>query len=81
MRLTIIDKLRKLRNTINDPDFFPIDDKDIERWHVRVLNRIDNGAELGCSFILSLDVDGIQYCEAPEHNPFTDRCRYHDGMD
>ena len=62
------------------PGYLPDDDSAVYEGRRRILNRIDEGAEYGCSHII---YDGPlhelqpEYCELPEHDPFTDRCWDH----
>lgn len=55
----------------------PDDDHAVYEGRRKVLNRIDESAEYGCSHIVWENTDGPEYCGLPEHDPFTDRCWDH----
>jgi hypothetical protein len=58
------------------PDW-PTDEYALEQWKISMLNRIDQ--EWGCDVILNKDeiFYPAEYCECPEHDPFTNRCWDH----
>ena len=58
----------------------PDDDSAVYEGRRLILNRVDE--EVGCTVIVSSHCGGgfgevPEYCEQPEHDPFTERCWYH----
>lgn len=53
----------------------PEDDYQIQRKRIEYLNRMDDPE--GCSAVVAETKDGPEYCELPEHDPFSHRCYEH----
>ena len=61
-------------------DRYPDDDYYIEQWKITILNRIDR--IWPCERILYTHMEegrivGYEYCDMPEHDPFTNLCWDH----
>jgi hypothetical protein len=56
-------------------DRYPDDDRYIEQWKITILNRIDQ--EWPCNQVLISSDPSPEYCDMPEHDPFSNRCLDH----
>jgi len=62
--------------TVDTQPYLPDDDSAVYEGRRKVLNRIDQ--EWQCDWTECVNpFTGYTYCEAPEHDPFTNRCWDH----
>jgi hypothetical protein len=65
---------------VTDPPL-PYDDSAVYEGRRLILNRIDQ--EWPCNVIIAISYGGPfnerekEYCDMPEHDPFTEKCWYH----